>query len=242
VGSGSPLMAEMLSRSGFDWLVIDMQHSPTNSSAELLGMVQAISLGSAVPFLRAPWKTQYGAIMAALDAGVEGVIIPMLDTAEEAEQISSCFRYPPRGSRSWGPWRVGMANPDYSPEAGDRSALCLVQIETPQAMDNLEAILSVKEVDGAYIGPTDLSYSHGGGLSWRTSNAVLHGLCERVVDACRRHGKIAAAHTAEPDEALVWAEMGFQLVNVTSDTYLAQQGALAAVKVLRDGRAPVRPR
>ena len=93
-------MAEMLSRSGFDWLVIDMQHSPVNSSAELLGMVQAISLGTAVPFLRAPWKTQYGAIMAALDAGVEGVIIPMLDTAEEAEQISSCFRYPPRGSRS----------------------------------------------------------------------------------------------------------------------------------------------
>ena len=133
-----------------------------------------------------------------------------------------------------------MANPDYSPEAGDRSALCLVQIETPRAMENLEAILSVKEVDGAYIGPTDLSYSHGGGLSWRTSNTVLHGLCERVLDACRRHGKIAAAHTAEADEALVWAEMGFQLVNVTSDTYLAQQGALRAVKVLRDGRAPVR--
>src|SRR5580658_1533038 len=98
LGSGSPLMAEMLSRSGFDWLVIDMQHAPLNSSSELLGMVQAISLGQSAPFLRAPWKTQFGAIMAALDAGVEGVIIPMLDTAEEAVEVSRCFRYPPRGS------------------------------------------------------------------------------------------------------------------------------------------------
>jgi 4-hydroxy-2-oxoheptanedioate aldolase len=123
-------MAEMLSRSGFDWLVIDMQHSPLNSSSELLGMVQAISLGQSAPFLRAPWKTQFGAIMAALDAGVEGVIIPMLETADEAEKISRCFRYPPRGDRSWGPWRVAMTDPDYSPEEGDRRALCLVQIET----------------------------------------------------------------------------------------------------------------
>ncbi len=91
--------------------------------------------------------------MAALDAGVEGVIIPMLDTAEEAEQIAGCFRYPPRGYRSWGPWRVAMAHPGYSPEMGDRRALCLVQIETRQAMENLDAILAVEEVDGAYIGP-----------------------------------------------------------------------------------------
>src|SRR5580704_3567598 len=98
LGTGSPLLAEMLSRAGFDWLVIDMQHAPLNSTSELLSMVQAVSLGTAAPFLRAPWKTQYGAIMAALDAGVEGVIVPMLDTPDEAKEVSSCFRYPPRGS------------------------------------------------------------------------------------------------------------------------------------------------
>jgi 4-hydroxy-2-oxoheptanedioate aldolase len=225
----------MLSRSGFDWLVIDMQHAPVNSSSELLALVQAVSLGQSAPFLRAPWKTQFGAIMAALDAGVEGVIIPMLDTAEEAEEISRCFRYPPRGCRSWGPWRVAMSTPGYSPEVGDRKALCLVQIETRQGMENLEAILSVKEVDGAYIGPQDLSLSHQGGLSWRVSNATLHGLCERVLDACGRHGKIAVAHTADAEEALHWAKEGFQLVNVTSDQHLAQEGAMAALKVLNDG-------
>ena len=157
LGTGSPLLAELMSRSGFDWLVIDMQHAPVNSSSELLSLVQAVSLGQSAPFLRAPWKTQFGAIMAALDAGVEGVIIPMLDTAEEAEQIARCFRYPPRGYRSWGPWRVAMANPGYSPEMGDQRALCLVQIETRQAMENLDAILAVEEIDGAYIGPQDLS-------------------------------------------------------------------------------------
>jgi 4-hydroxy-2-oxoheptanedioate aldolase len=232
LGSGSPLLAEMLSRAGFDWLVIDMQHAPLNSTSELLSMVQAISRGNSAPFLRAPWKTQYGAIMAALDAGVEGVIIPMLDTPEEAKEVSRCFRYPPRGSRSWGPWRVAMANPGYSPEVGDRRAICLVQIETRQAIDNLDAILDVAEVDGAYIGPQDLSLSHEGGLSWRVSNTVLHELCEQVLDACQRHGKISVAHTADPDDALHWARTGFQLVNVTSDNHLAQDAAAATLQIL----------
>ncbi len=126
LGSGSPLMAEMLSRAGFDWLVIDMQHSPLNSSSELLSMVQAISLGQSAPFLRAPWKTQYGAIMAALDAGVEGVIVPMLETAEEAEEVAKCFRYPPRGSRSWAPggwpWPIPGTHPKW--ETAEPFAWC----------------------------------------------------------------------------------------------------------------------
>ena len=224
LGTGSQLLAEMLSRSGFDWLVIDMQHAPVNSSSEMLGMVQAISLGQSAPFLRAPWKTQVGAIMSALDAGVEGIIVPMLDTAKEAEEVARCFRYPPRGYRSWGPWRVAMAAPGYSPEVGDRRALCLVQIETRSGMRNVDEILEVEEVDGAYIGPQDLSLSHQGGLSWRADNRVLHELSDRVLAACRRHGKIAVAHTADAEDALHWSQRGFPLVNVTSDVRLVQEG------------------
>ena len=125
-----------------------------------------------------------------------------------------------------------MANPGYSPEVGDRRAICLVQIETRQAIDNLDAILDVAEVDGAYIGPQDLSLSHEGGLSWRVSNTVLHELCEQVLDACQRHGKISVAHTADPDDALHWAGTGFQLVNVTSDNHLAQEAAAATLQIL----------
>ena len=127
-----------------------------------------------------------------------------------------------------------MAIPDYSPEVGDRRALCLVQIETRLGVENLDAILGVEEVDGAYIGPQDLSLSHGGGLSWRADNPVLQGLSEQVLDACRRHGKIAVAHTADPGDALHWARQGFQLVNVTSDQRLAQQGALETLKTLNE--------
>jgi 4-hydroxy-2-oxoheptanedioate aldolase len=128
---------------------------------------------------------------------------------------------------------MAMADPDYSPEVGNRRAICLVQIETRPAIENLDAILDVAEVDGAYIGPQDLSLSHEGGLSWRASNAVLHGLCEQVLEACRRHGKIAVAHTADPDDALHWARTGFQLVNVTSDNHLAQQAATTTLQTLR---------
>ncbi len=233
LGAGSPLLAEMLSRSGFDWLVIDMQHSPVSSSSEMLGMVQAISLGQSAPFLRAPWKTQFGAIMCALDAGVEGIIVPMLDTAEEAEEVARCFRYPPRGYRSWGPWRVAMTTPEYSPEAGDRRALCLVQIETRSGMKNVDDILEVQEVDGAYIGPQDLSLSHQGGLSWRADNRVLQELSDSVLAACRRHGKIAVAHTADADDALHWSRLGFPLVNVTSDVRLVQQGVRSVLGRLK---------
>ena len=224
----------MLSRSGFDWLVIDMQHAPLGSSVEMLGLVQAISLGHSAPFLRVPWKSRFGAIMAALDAGVEGVIIPMLETAEEAEEISRCFRYPPRGYRSWGPWRAAMTIPEYSPEVGDRRALCLVQIETRSAMRNIDAILDVDEVDGAYIGPQDLSLSHGGGLSWRANNSVLQELADRVLAASQRHGKIAVAHTADADDALHWARCGFPMVNVTSDVHLVQERTRSVLKRLKE--------
>jgi len=107
-----------------------------------------------------------------------------------------------------------MTDPDYSPEEGDRRALCLVQIETRQAMDNLDAILAVKDVDGAYIGPQDLSLSHGGGLSWRVTNPVLHDLCQKVLDACAGTGK-SRWPTPPTPMMLFSGERRFPVVNVT---------------------------
>lgn len=228
-GANSPLVAEQLARSGFDWICVDTQHAPSSGSAGLSAMIQAID-GADVPALvRVPWKTDFGSIMTALDAGAHGVIVPMLDTAQEAEAVARACRYPPAGFRSFGPWRSGMRHREYSTKIGDEHALCLVQIETAAGMENLDAIIAVDGVDGAYIGPQDLSLSNGGGLSWRTDNELLHRMAEQILGACLQAGKIAVAHTADPGDAVHWGAMGFHMVTVTSDTRLIEVGARSAL-------------
>jgi 4-hydroxy-2-oxoheptanedioate aldolase len=231
LGSNSPICAELMSKAGFDWLVVDTQHAPSGGPEQLSAMLRAT--GEVPTLVRIPWKSDLGAAMTALDAGAQGLIVPMLDTAEEAALIAGACRYPPRGFRSFGPWRAALQVDDYRTEDGDDTVLCFVQIETKSGIDNLDAIVDAPGVDGAYIGPQDLSLSHDGGLSWRTDNRVLHELCERVLKACRRAGKLAVAHTADPDDAVHWGEVGFDLVTATSDTRLMGVAAAEAITTLR---------
>jgi 4-hydroxy-2-oxoheptanedioate aldolase len=241
ISSNSPLVAETMARAGFDWLVIDTQHAPSSGSAQLVSMLQAIGLADVPAIVRIPWKTDFAYAMWALDAGAQGIIVPMVDTVAEAAAIAQACKYPPAGFRSFGPWRVAMQFEQYDTDLGDAQATCLVQIETRGGMDNLDAILDLPTVDGAYIGPQDLSLSHGAGLDWHHDNAVLHGLAERILASCRRAGKIAVAHTADPSEAVYWGSLGFDLVTSTSDTHLMGLGAQAALKTLRAGHAGAEP-
>ena len=233
IGSNSALAAELMAQAGFDWLVIDLQHAPAGGSEQLAAMLRAT--GSTPTLVRIPWKTDYGTAMAALDAGAQGLIVPMLDTPDEAARIAGACRYPSAGYRSFGPWRAALQVPGYTPDDADRRVLCLVQIETRAAIENLDAIVAVPGIDGAYIGPADLSWSHGGGLSWRADNAVLHELAERVLESSHRAGKLAIAHTADPGDALHWGGLGFDMVTATSDTRLISASAASAVEKLRAG-------
>ena len=241
ISSNSPMVAEIMARAGFDWLVVDTQHAPSSGSGQLASMLQAIGLADVPALVRIPWKTDFASAMWALDAGAQGIIVPMVDTVAEAADISQACKYPPAGFRSFGPWRVAMQFERYDPAQGDAQATCLVQIETRGGVDNLDAILDLPSVDGAYIGPQDLSLSHGGGLNWRHDNVVLHGLAEKVLASCRRAGKIAVAHTADPSDAVYWGRLGFDMVNTTSDTHLMDLGAQAALETLRAGHLAMEP-
>jgi 4-hydroxy-2-oxoheptanedioate aldolase len=231
LGSNSPSTAELMARAGFDWLVVDQQHAPFAGAEQLAAMLRAT--GETPTLVRIPWKTDFGAAMIALDAGAQGLIVPMIDSPEEAALIAGACRYPPHGFRSFGPWRAGLLHEPYTNEVGNDLVLCFVQIETRGAMDSLDAIVDTPGVDGAYIGPQDLSLSHGGGLNWRSDNKVLHELCERVVKACERAGKISIAHTADPADAVHWGELGFDMVTATSDGWLVTTAAAAAVQTVR---------
>lgn len=195
--------AELMGRAGFDWIGIDMQHGLTTSFETLAPMVQILNQTDTPVLVRVPWKSDVTAIMHALDLGAQGIIVPMVDTPDEAATAAAACRYPPLGYRSWGPTRVIGELPGYPPDVANATVLCLVMIETKQAMDRLDGILEVSGVDGVYVGPADLCLSHGGALG--SSDDLVQSLATRVLAACRKHGRIAAFHSMSQDQAVHWS-------------------------------------
>src|SRR5690606_39225506 len=125
-----------------------------------LPMLQAISTTDTVPFVRVPWS-EPSIIMKYLDAGAYGLIVPMIETREDAERVARASRYAPMGIRSFGPARAAIyGGPDYGEHANEEIAIA-VMIETPRALENLDAIASVEGIDALYIGPSDLSQALG---------------------------------------------------------------------------------
>ena len=155
----SPFAAEVMANLGWDSVTVDMQHG-VNDYQSAVGMFQAISTTRAAPMARVPWNDP-AIVMKMLDAGAYGLICPLVNSAEEAERFAKACRYPPRGYRSSGPIRALIyGGADYFEHADD-TIVAFAMIETVDALDNLDAILAVDEIDAVYIGPSDLSLSLG---------------------------------------------------------------------------------
>ena len=151
--------AEAMAKMGWDSLTIDIQHG-LNDFSTSISMLQAISNSSTVPFARVPWN-EPGIIMKMLDAGTCGIIAPMINNKEECEKFVSYCRYPPLGQRSFGPMRAQLIyGSDYYNYANDQ-IVTLAMIETKEAVNNLDEILSVENLNGVYIGPADMSIAYG---------------------------------------------------------------------------------
>ena len=151
--------AETMAHQGWDTLTIDLQHGVVDYQA-MVQMLQAISTTPTVPVVRVPWL-EPGIIMKTLDAGAYGVICPMVNTREDAQKLVAWTHYAPRGTRSFGPVRALLyGGADYPQHAND-TIVAFAMIETAQALDNLDAILSVEGLDAIYIGPSDLSLALG---------------------------------------------------------------------------------
>lgn len=229
---GSPLAAEMLARSGFDYVCVDNQHG-INDYLGTVGLLQAIDCGDTTPLVRVPWN-EPGIIGKMLDAGADGVIIPMVNSVAEAEAAVAACRYAPAGARSYGPARAGLRDPDYFATADDRVA-CIPMIETVAAVAAVDDIVAVAGVDAVYVGPADLSVSLGLPPGNNDDAPVFVEALEAIVAACARHGVAAGIHatTALTERRL---EMGFRMVTVTSDSVAMRDGLRAAMTVGRSGR------
>ena len=145
----SAFCAEIVSASGCGWMVIDQQHGLIGDE-EMRLMVQAAGIRRTPVLVRVPWN-EPAAIMRALDAGADGVVVPMVNDVVEAERATRASHYPPLGYRSWGPLRSLMAVPAYRPPLGNEQAVCLVMIETVEGFNTLDAILEVPGVDGVLV-------------------------------------------------------------------------------------------
>jgi 4-hydroxy-2-oxoheptanedioate aldolase len=211
----STYSAEVMAHAGFDWLCIDTQHGMIDYSAAV-PMLQAISTTETMPFVRVPWN-EPSIIMKYLDAGAYGIIVPMVNNRREAEAAVAACRYPPQGIRSFGPNRVSLyAGQGYASEANAEIA-CVVMIETKEALDNLDDILSTPGVDAAYIGPADLSLALGLPPRGDNEDPVHVGTVAAIREACDRYGVVAGIHCASSKFAAWKASEGFRMVMLTSD-------------------------
>lgn len=228
-----PLTAEALGRAGFDWVLIDMQHGCMDYETAL-AMIRAIDLTPAIPVVRVPWNDP-GVIGRLLDAGALGVVVPMIQTREDAKRAVEACLYPPAGRRSFGPVRVGMRDgPGYFMEANERVAV-IPMIETPEALANVNEIATVPGVDALFVGPFDLSIALGLPPGDNDGHPAFDDAI-RAVSAAARDAKIATAVLSNAKVAPLRIEQGFLMISTSTDIATltaAARGELEAVKAAR---------
>ena len=229
VGIGHPDVTEWLSRLGFDWLLLDAEHGPLGFET-LQRMMQSMNGTRCVPIVRPQWN-DFVVIKRVLDLGAYGVLIPWVNSKEEALNAVRACRYPPEGIRGYGPRRAAMFDPDYFETANDE-LLVAVQIETEKALRNLDEILSVDGIDACYIGPWDLSCSLGFGVPPPWDKPQYTEAFERVLKAAEEWGKPAGMFASIDN--IGWAiEKGFRFNTVGDDDSFLIQGARTAIERAR---------
>lgn len=231
----SSFSAEVMAHQGFDSLVVDMQHGVIDYQTAVT-MLQAISTTSVIPMARVPWNDP-ALVMKILDAGVYGVICPMVNNRAQAEALVRACKYPPRGYRSFGPVRASIyAGTDYVDHA-NTDLIVMPMIETAEAVENLDEILSVPGVDAIYVGPADLSLALGCKPRLDQTDAPVVEAQKKIVAACKRHGVVAGIHNATSAYALKMIAEGYQFVTLASDSrFLAARAAEEAAAVKKSAK------
>jgi len=223
--------AETMAHQGWDTLTIDLQHGVVDYQA-MVGMLQAISTTPTVPLVRVPWL-EPGILMKTLDAGAYGVICPMVNTREDAQKLVAWTHYAPRGTRSFGPVRALLyGGADYPQHAND-TIVTFAMIETAQALDNLDAILSVEGLDAIYIGPSDLSLALGCKPTFDELDPKAAQAVDHILARAKAHGLKAGIHNGAPQAALQRIAKGFDFVTVSSDARLMAAGAQQVMASMR---------
>ena len=210
----SSVTAEVAALSGFDYVCIDMQHGFSDRN-DLIPMLQAIQPHSPRAIVRVP-SNEPSVIGWALDAGATGVIVPLVNSAEEAEKAVKACLYPSKGNRSMGPTRAERVFGEEYVQGVEHSIQCLPMIETLDALNNLESILSVDGVDSIYVGPSDLSVNLGLPKGNNDGNPKYDEALEMIVSSCEKYNVVPGIH-ANSSLADIRQQQGFRILTVVED-------------------------
>jgi 4-hydroxy-2-oxoheptanedioate aldolase len=210
---GAPLAGEMYSLQGWDFVLIDGQHG--NWSLDTMSeAIRGISLGPAVPMARVRHNDFY-AIGSTLDRGAMGIVVPMVNTAAQAQAAATAARFPPHGNRSQGGFGTGFHQAAKYEQWIDEELFLAVQIESAEAVSRAEEILGVDGIDGCWIGPADLANSMGVDVGTPSGRQKHEDAVLRVLDACHKTGKVPGIAGGTAGER--WLEKGFLYVTCAAD-------------------------
>ncbi len=223
ISSSSPVALDALKGLGFDWFMIDTEHAPVNPET-LAQMVALLAPPAPTPLVRVGNVDPY-LVKQALDSGAAGVLAPLVSTEAQARSLVSYAKYPPegvRGAAAAAASRYGTELSSYLRSA-NAETLVGVQIETREAIENLEAIAGVDGVDLLFVGPQDLTLSLG--FLDDRKNVKVRDAMRSVVGACERHGKVPGTLVIDPDEKRAAVELGFRFISLAADVRFLLQGA-----------------
>lgn len=223
----------VLAQSGFDWLALDVEHAPYDWR-EIATLVGAIADAGCVPLVRLP-DGSHSNIKRVLDAGAFGIIVPMVETVEQAQAAIAAAKYPPEGTRSAG---GGMSNLNFDCSAEDyylnanNQILVILQTESPLGVQNAEAIYSLPGCDGVFVGPNDLRFQMRAADGSFPSDEAHEAMIQRVIQMGRNCGRATGIHVQTPEEAIARIDQGMQFIAVASDLRMLTIQARAVVTAM----------
>ena len=233
---GSSISAEIIAHAGFDWALVDLEHGAGPESS-LITQLQALGNGQVTPMVRVE-SFERPRVQRVLDMGVHGVMFPRIRNDEEAREAIANMYYPPKGQRGLAKMvratQFGKYFEDYLALA-QNGLLGIIQIETRECLDHLDAIAAIDGVDVLFVGPSDLSLALGIFGQW--DHPVFVEAVRATGEAARRHGKAAGVLFLDPGQYAFYYDHGFRFLACGSDMTFLSQGATAMARLLNDQRA-----
>lgn len=235
---GSITAARFLARTGFDWLTVDIEHSLVGMETTT-NIFASIADAKGVPLARVP-SNRHDHIKRVLDNGAHGIVVPMVNSRQEAEDAVSAMLYPPQGTRSVGGSVHALnfdATPaDYYAKANDE-LLVVLQCEHIQSVENADAIFSVPGIDAIFVGPNDLAASMRSKDGKPPSAEATKEAMKHILDTCRKHKVAPGLHCFSAQEAQIRIDEGWQFIAISSELKMMMDGATAILGGLREGKA-----
>lgn len=232
-----PFAVELMALPGIGYICVDQQHGVIDY-ADSVNMYMAAQARGVTPITRVPANEAW-MIGKALDAGAQGVVVPLVNTGEEAAKAVAACRYPPDGVRSFGPIRSALVNAARDTATLGGSMLCFVMVETREGLKNIDAIASTPGLDGIYIGPADLALGLGLEPDLDKTEPEHAAAVQTILEACLKNGIIAGIQCSSGKSGKAYAERGFKLVTIAKDSALLQSAARNEIRIATGQTAPV---